>query len=325
MKPSTLSGQGRMGRMPPVLSDRAPTRQRCPAALRRLLRAACALLLAPLPLWAGTAPEAAAAWALDPESAGQSAIMETLAQDLAPLLAAAEYRRDPDQPDAPAHALTSVRRIASVLRSHEGLAYVLLTERSDDPAQVRIRRVHVVQGPAAADGAGALRAQGTPANPGKAAMVLDLRRAPTRDDAMALGSQLARLVPPGPGFAPVSLDDVVGALGAPGQVAFVVLAEPAGDAAVTSAAVFVVPDVLHISIRDDGRAAKTPLPQTEEPAAPAPSGDTAAAPQTADEPGASSASGEDEPEVQLVPSADGGPPLVKFRFDPRKYDITEQE
>jgi hypothetical protein len=184
--------------MSPVLSDRAPNRQRCPAALRCLLPAACALLLAPLPLCAGTAPEAAGAWELEPESAEHSVVMETLAQDLAPLLAAAQYRRDPDQPDAPAHGLTSVRRIASVLRSHAGLAYVLFTERSDDPAQVHIRGIHVVAGPAAADGAVAPRAQGTAANPGKAAMVLDLRRAPTRDDAMALGSQLARLVPPAP-------------------------------------------------------------------------------------------------------------------------------
>jgi len=102
------------------------------------------------------------------------------------------------------------------------------------------------------------------------------------------------------------MQDVLAALRRPGQVAFLVLGEADAEGAVTASRAIVVPDVVRISIRDDASAA-----------ARAEAGPSAAADADAD--------AEPVPEVELVPHPDGGPPMLKFEFDPRKYDIRKQQ
>ena len=223
---------------------------------------------------------------LDPAGADTKPLVDELTPDLGALLGAAQYGRSGADPAAPKNALTSVRRLVNALQTHQGLAYVALAERVDGGDAVSVNALYVLDGAAGAAGAG-VAASGAPIDQsaGKGAVYVDLDSARLSPLAETLQGHLGALLPPVQTASPVTLAEVISALEANAKVAYVVLAERAGPAAVANTRVFVVPDVLRVSISNDAVAG----------------------------------SGGDAPEVELVPDPAGGPPIIKFEFDPMKY------
>lgn len=218
-----------------------------------------------------------------------------LAQDLSALLAAAHYRRDVDEPDTPRNAITSVRRIGEMLHVDAGTVFVAIAERLQSTDQVVPRSLYMLEGGTSESGLGTGL---SPDRPSRGAIVVDLSGEPGQTLLASLQEHLRALLPVVSARAAVTFDEVLDALRRPDQVAYIVLGAE-GDAAETASRVVVVPDVLRISIRG---------------AAVANAGASAGAGGAANSP----------PEVELVPDPDGGQPLIKFEFDPTKYDITKQ-
>jgi hypothetical protein len=233
------------------------------------------------------APASAGARSLDPAAIGP--LIDDLTADLGVLLQAAQYRRAKGDGTAPRNVLTSVRRVADALLAHEGVAYVALARRANTGNSVSVDALYVLEGTAGDAAALPPDDQG----PGKGAIEIDLDNDAQRPLADTLKRHLEALLPVAESGSPASLADVITALQAHPNVAYVVLADRAGAAAVDNSRAFVVPDVLRISITDDAANVAGP---------------TAA----------------EVPEVELVPGPDGGPPQIKFEFDPDKYDITKQ-
>jgi hypothetical protein len=215
-----------------------------------------------------------------------------LGTDLTALLAAAEYRRDADKPDAPNNSVTSVDRALQTLRTHRGEAYVIVAAREPDSDRVTLHALYVLQGDASATGAPAGGPSAT--QQGRSAVLLDLSGSEGKALLESLRGHVQALLPTAT-RTPVQPDEVLNALRQPGQVAYALLVSGAGDAA--RSRVLVVPDVLRISIRDDAKA--------NPPGAGAGVGNAA--------------SNQQAPSVELVPHPDGGPPMLKFEFDPRQY------
>ena len=251
------------------------THRRLPA----LTLAACCLALSAL-----LDPAVAADTAvrrLDPAAAATKPSVDALTPDLGALLGAAQYGRSKADPDAPKNALTSVQRLVNAVQAHSGIAYVALANRVDGGDAVSVNALYVLEGAAGAGPA----ANGGPIgqSAGKGAVYVDLDSDRLRPLAETLQGHLGALLPPAETATSISLTEVISALEENTKVAYVVLAERAGPAAVANSRVFVVPDVLRISISDDAVA------------------------------------GGDAPEVELVPDPAGGPPMIKFEFDPNKY------
>jgi len=219
---------------------------------------------------------------LDPAAAATKPSVDALTPDLGKLLGAAQYGRSSSDPNAPRNALTSVRRLVDALQRHQGLAYVALAERVGGGDTVAVSALYVIEGVA-----GAAQVTAPDQGAGKGAVSIDLDAEVLRPLAESLQGHLGALLPPAEKATPTSLQDVIGALERNTKVAYVVLAERAGAATVANSRVFVVPDVLRISITDE----------------------------------AGTASGGDAPEVELVPDPAGGPPTIKFEFDPKKYEV----
>jgi hypothetical protein len=215
-----------------------------------------------------------------------------LGADLTALLAAAEYRRDADEPDAPSNRITSLDHALDALRTHRGLAYVLVAARGADGERVTPRTLYVLQGDAPA--AGGPAAPPSAAQQGRSAVLVDLSGAEGQALLESLQGHVQTLLSAA-ARTPVQPDEVLDALRQPVQVAYAVLVAGAGDAA--ESRVLVVPDVLRISIRDDAWA--------NAPAAGAGLGDAASPQQGVT--------------VELVPHPDGGPPMIKFEFDPSQF------
>ena len=219
-------------------------------------------------------------------------LADDLRQDLGPLLAAAQYRRGKDDPDAPRHSITSVRRIVEALRAHGGVAYVALAERENAGDGVTLDTLYVLEGaPIGAAGA----SDASEATPARGAFQLDLGGDSAKSLVASLHGHLGALLPPAGQGSPSAVEDVIAALEQYPKVAYVVLAERTGEAAVDLGQVFVAPDVERISISDDAA------------------------------PSALEASPEAAPEVEMIPAKDGEPAKIKFEFDPEKYDITKQK
>lgn len=260
-----------------------------------VLAVACAAALAQSPAREDTAAApAASVRALDLGAGETRPLAECLRQDLGPLLASAQYRRAKDEPDIPKHSLTSVRRVAEALRAHRGIAYVALAERVSGGDGVELQALYVLEGTPI--GGGATAAPAPAGVSGKAAVNLDLTGAPAKALVASLHSHLGALLPPAGVGSTTEFEDVIAALRGHTKVSFVMLTERRGETEVDRTRVFVVPDVLRISISDD--------------AAPAAAGGAPRA---------------DAPEVELIPGEDGGPPMVKFEFDPEKYDVTKKK
>lgn len=171
------------------------------------------------------------------------------------------------------------------------MAYVAIAQRVDGGDEVALRSLYLLEG---ASLGGEATTAAPPANgPGKAALFLDLSGESAQPLAESLRSHLAALLPAVADAEPVSVDDVIATLQGQNQVAYVVLTERAEATGLAEGRVFVVPDVLRISIQDDVAA-------------------TAAASKPA-------------PEVEWVPDPAGGPPLLKFEFDPAQYDVSKQQ
>jgi hypothetical protein len=223
-----------------------------------------------------------------------SADAALLTQDLGALLAAAQYLRSSSDPRAPRNSITSVRQIGDALRAHHGVAYVFLARRIAGDDRVALKALYVLEGEPIAGGSAVPSAAA--ARPGKGAVRLDL----SNDEGQALlasvQGHLGGLASAG---AEVSVEEVLNALASPNQVAYLLVGAHTGESEVTVGHVFVVPDVLRIHIRDEALA-DAPT-NTDAPAAAAPA-----------------------PEVELVPHPEGGPPMLKFEFDPKQYDITKQ-
>jgi hypothetical protein len=220
---------------------------------------------------------------LDPAAAATKPSVDALTPDLGALLGAAQYGRSGADPEAPKNALTSVHRLVNALQMHQGLAYVALAERVAGGDQVAVKALYVLEG-----AAGASQVEnGAPIvqTAGKGAVSIDLDSARLRPLAETLQGHLGDLLPPVETARPASLAEVISALEGNTGAAYVVLAKRAGPAAVADSRVFVVPDVLRISIADEAGAT----------------------------------AGGDAPEVELVPDPAGGPPTIKFEFDPNKY------
>jgi hypothetical protein len=211
-------------------------------------------------------------------------VAEALAPDLGALLAAAQYNRGPSSSGGPRNRITSVTRLGNAIRAHNGVAYVATAERGDGDI-VRLKSIYRLEGTPIGADAG-------PASPGstKAAVSIDLSADSLSTLHASLDAHLGTLLTQDGTDA--SLDQAIADLDQPQQVAYLVLAERAGETGVTNSRVFVVPDVLRISVVDDAAAAA----------------------------GAAAAGEEEPPEVELVPAPDGGPPLIKFEFDPAKYE-----
>jgi hypothetical protein len=219
---------------------------------------------------------------LDPAAASIKPLVDDLTPDLGALLGAAQYGRSGADPNAPQNALTSVQRLVTALKTHPGLAYVALAERVDGGDKVAVSALYVLEDAASAQ---ATNADRIAQNAGKGAVYVDLDSATLQPLAESLQGHLGALLPPAEAASPISIEHVAAALEGQDKVAFVVLSERAGPAAVADSRVFVVPDVLRISITGEAVAG----------------------------------SGGDAPEVELVPDPAGGPPIIKFEFDPMKY------
>ena len=235
-------------------------------------------------------PASAGIRSLDPAAAATRPLIDDLTVDLGALLQAAQYRRIEGDQAAPKNALTSVRRLVDALLAHQGVAYVALARRVEGSNAVSVDAFYVLDGNAGASAADVPADQGA----GKGAIEIDLDSDALRPLADTLKRHLGALLPPAESASPASLADVITALQVHRQVAYVVLAERAGPDVVGDSRVFVVPDVLRISITDDAASVAGATPA-------------------------------EAPEVELVPSPDGGPPQIKFEFDPDKYDITKQQ
>lgn len=227
-----------------------------------------------------------------------SADTDLLNKDLGNLLAAARYSRSIDDPRAPRNRVVPVRQIGDALRTHDGVAHVALAERIDGTDRIALKALYVVEGGTETPPGAAVR-RPAPGTEGRGAVRLDLGDESGQALLASLGGHLEALETSASPSAGVPVDDVLNALESPGRVAYVVLTDPAADPGTAAARVFVVPDVLSISIRDDVAAAKTNI-----------DGGSASGP---------------APQVELVPHPDGGPPMLKFEFDPRQYDNTGRQ
>ncbi|MCG6941510.1 MAG: hypothetical protein LJE69_09695 [Thiohalocapsa sp.] len=266
--------------------------------LRRLAALTLAMACVAATAWvapAGAGPTTSQSGRLD--FAG--AATEPLVEDLVDLLAAAQYVRNVQEPEASQNSIISVQRIGDALRTHRGVACVLLARRELGADRVALKALYVLEGdPIAAHGAEAPSANDSP---GRGAIRLDLDDEAGRALLASLQDHLGPLVTPtgaptGAIAREAPLGAVLDALASPGQLAYVVLAARTGGSTLTAGTVFVVPDVLRISIRD-----------------------------TAGGSAAGKSATMAQPEVKLVPHPDGGPPLIKFQFDPRQYEVTEQQ
>lgn len=248
------------------------------------LSALCSLAMAE-----NTEPASAGVRSLDPAADATEPLLDELTADLGALLQAAQYRRVKGDQAGPKNVLTSVRRLVDALLAHQGVAYVALAQRVEGGDAVSVDALYVLEG--AADASAAV----TPADQGagKGAIEIDLDSDALRPLADTLKHHLGALLPAAESGSPASLAEVITALQAHRQVAYVLLTDRAGPALADDSRAFVVPDVLRISISDDAVNV---------------AGETAT----------------EVPEVEMVPGPDGGPPQIKFEFDPEKYDITKQ-
>jgi hypothetical protein len=213
---------------------------------------------------------------------GSDADSAALIQDLSALLKQAEYNRGPSATGGPRNRITSVTRLANALHAHNGIAYVVTAARDEGDA-LTLKSVYRLEGaPIGRD------AQAPAGASRKGAVYLDTNTDSSSALRDSLEAHLGALL--GRAGNPAQLEAVIAALDQPRQAAYLVLTERAGEGLVSASQVFVVPDVLRINIADDTAAAAG-----EEPPQPA-------------------------PEVELVPDPDGGPPLIKFEFDPTKYE-----
>jgi hypothetical protein len=252
-------------------------------ALRTLsLASACAAMLILGPPAAASPPSARA---LDLGASETAPLVE----DLGALLKAAQYQRRKGDTGAPTNRITSVQRVANAVLAHQGTAFVALAERVDGGDTVELTALYVIEGSPA--GSGGSRARPASGTAGKGAVLVDLAGERAHELRDSLQRHLGALLPSAGTIA--NVEEVVAALQGHAKLAYVVLAERAGESAVEGSRVFVVPDVLRISIVDDGKAA-------------------------------AGAEAGDPQEVEMVPDAAGGPPLIKFEFDPDKYDITRK-
>lgn len=250
---------------------------------RRMFRPRAALTMATayaamLALGPAIAETPSSARSLDLGAATTAPAKDGLIEDFAVLLEAAQHQRRKGETNAP-NKITTVRRVADALRAHEGVAFVALAERKDSGDEVALQALYVLEGSPVAPG-------GPVAKPtsaaGKGAVFIDLDGEKTKSLRDSLENHLGALL--GTGGARSGVEEVVAALKTHAKVSYVVLAGRGEDDALIASRVFVVPDVLRISISDEVA-----------------DGDS------------------DTPEVEIVEDPAGGPPLIKFEFDPKKY------
>lgn len=268
------------------------------------LAAVCVLLQGPVqadPPVPAPAP-AASARQLDLGAEANAPVAAGLSQDLGPLLADAYFRRGKDDHAAAGHQITTVSRIIAALRAHRGLAWVALGERRDGGPEVNLQELYVLDG---APIGGAPPPTAGPATADRPGLLLDLQGEPAKPLRQSLQGHLEALRPPlGAGTA-VSVEAVIAALQGAKPLLFVVLAERDGAALGARPQVFVVPDVLRLSIIDSATAA---------PAAVAPAG--------AVPPGAAGVA-QGPAQAQIVPGEPGQPPRIRVDVDLEQYDGTQ--
>ena len=108
----------------------------------------------------------------------------------------------------------------------------------------------------------------------------------------------------------VSLNQIVELLRQQKGVAYVVLGRRGEKAPVDLDRVFVIPDVIKLTIIGTPPPAAAPQEANPPPAAPS---------AAAGKPGKQEEAGDQEPEVSVVPGEPGKPPRIKFHFNPEKY------
>ena len=148
----------------------------------------------------------------------------------------------------------------------------------------------------------------------KAAFEIDLNQGLTPENAAALGKDLGILLqtvdssgnPASPSAGRprlVSLNQIVELLRQHKGVAYVVLGQRGEETPVRLDQVFVIPDVIKLTIIG---TPPTATPQAANPASAPP-------------PAAEQQNEQEEPEVTVIPGEPGKPPRIKFHFDPEKY------
>jgi hypothetical protein len=234
---------------------------------------------------------AASAWQLDLGAEANAPVAAGLSQDLAPLLADAYYRRGKDDRPAADHQITTVSRIIAALRAHRGLAWVALGARRDGGPEVVLQDLYVLDG---APIGGALPPAAGPAPVDRPGLLLDLQGEPAKPLHQSLQGHLEALRPPAGVGAAVSVEAVIAALQGAKPLLFVVLVGRDGAALGARPQVFVVPDVLRLSITDSAMAAAVAPPGAGAPA-----------------------------QAQIVPGEPGQPPRIRVDIDLEQYDTTQ--
>lgn len=255
---------------------------------------------------------------LDLGAAATQPLVAGLRQDLGPLLATAAFRRSPAEPDAPRHAITSVDRIIAALRAHRGPAWVALGARRDGGAEVGLQDLYVLEGapiggtppPAPAGAAPAAR-------PG---LLLDLQGVAAKPLLESLLGHLGALLPPAGAGAATTVEAVIAALQGTRQLMFVVLAGRDGKTLAGHPQVFVVPDVLRLSISDTAPPSGGPPAATAPAKAVSPGGVPVA---EVPEPDALETDAPLPAQVRIVPGAPGQPPRIRVDVDLEQYDATQ--
>lgn len=253
---------------------------------------------------------------LDLGAAATQPLAAGLGQDLGPLLATAAFRRGPDEPDAPRHVITSVDRIVAALCAHHGPAWVALGERRDGGAEVRLLNLYVLEG---APSGGVPAGVASAARPG---LLLDLQGEAARPLRESLLGHLGALLPPAGAGAATTVEAVIAALQGSRQLLFVVLAGRDGAVLAGRPQVFVVPDVLRLSIRDTAPpsggapAAAAPAKAVPPGGLPAVEGPPTDDLETDDPPSGPA-------QVRIVPGAPGQPPRIRVDIDLEQYDATQ--
>ncbi|MFO1430146.1 MAG: hypothetical protein U1F76_08410 [Candidatus Competibacteraceae bacterium] len=160
----------------------------------------------------------------------------------------------------------------------------------------------------------------------KAAFEIDLSQGLAPETTVALGKELGillqtvdssgNLVSQSAGRPRlISLNQIVELLRQHKGVAYVVLGRRGEQTPVALDKVFVIPDVIKLTIIG------TPPPA----AAPTEASSTPPPPATGGQPDEQEQAGDQEPEVSVVPGEPGKPPRIKFHFDPEKYVQPESQ
>ena len=187
----------------------------------------------------------------DPDRNALAAAAPSLGTHLAALLDRAQYRRGPGLDSQPPPVITPLARALAALSAHEGPSLVVIADRGASDNALSVRQVLRGDGsPGTGEWPGV-----APEASGKAAFRLALDAEGDASLLDALNQDLRAVFEAGDNPASTSDHRTLPPLGSPGQVAFLILARRDSVGGMLRLdQVFVVPDILRISIRDDASA-----------------------------------------------------------------------